>query len=429
MRAASPGRTLASRSNLGIAFRLPLTTETRARSQPLRPRCLADLIFLIDGTMPDLTQCEPGVYRPLVLSGRYSAQIARAIQIITEQVDFGTETVASMHPWQLFTEIRTALQDADISFVPITREDEWPQGDEQVALTTMHSAKGLEFDHVFLLGLNDRFLRHSLEEDDSTLEKLRKLLAMAIGRARKSVVLGFLPSEKTDLIDYLDVATYDLENVLSDDEMRVLWNIIQRRGIREVVHFTRNTSLLGILQGGCVLARSKLPQKAWCEVYDPNAEERWDKEWYDYINLSISRINAYFFRICEQTWHQDKDIFWVLLAFDPAIMTHPGVKFTTTNNGYSRNVRRASGPTGFEALFAPNIPERVGKVVSRPTDHPDDLSTCPQAEVLYPERLSLGFLRTVYVGDGDTKDAVVALFKTLGQTLVDVIVDRSRFTS
>jgi superfamily I DNA/RNA helicase len=93
--------------------------------------------------------------------------------------------------------------------VEITRKSDWPRGSENIALSTLHSAKGLEFDHVVILGLNAEVTEHGKEEDDDGLITLRKLLAMGIGRARLSLLLGYKPGVASHLIDYLDPATYE----------------------------------------------------------------------------------------------------------------------------------------------------------------------------------------------------------------------------
>lgn len=42
---------------------------------------------------------------------------------------------------------------------------------------------------------------------------LRRLLAMGIGRARQSALLGYKPSEASTLISYLDPDTYEEVNL------------------------------------------------------------------------------------------------------------------------------------------------------------------------------------------------------------------------
>ena len=74
----------------------------------------------------------------------------------------------------------------------------------------MHSAKGLEFDHVLLPGLSQRVTPHGADEGDADLERLRRMLAMAVGRARTSVMVGYKPGEESSLIGLLDPSTYEL---------------------------------------------------------------------------------------------------------------------------------------------------------------------------------------------------------------------------
>lgn len=61
-----------------------------------------------------------------------------------------------------------------------------------VTLITLHSTKGLEFDHVFLSGLEDGICPHirSIKEDeDKGIEEERRLVYVGMTRARKSLTL------------------------------------------------------------------------------------------------------------------------------------------------------------------------------------------------------------------------------------------------
>jgi DNA helicase-2/ATP-dependent DNA helicase PcrA len=59
-----------------------------------------------------------------------------------------------------------------------------------VTLLTCHSAKGLEFDHVFLIGLEEGLLPHaSALDDDREVEEERRLCYVAMTRARKRLTL------------------------------------------------------------------------------------------------------------------------------------------------------------------------------------------------------------------------------------------------
>jgi len=108
-----------------------------------------------------------------------------------------------------FSYLKSQLSDKGFEYVDMTRRQEWPTGPANIGLATMHSGKGLEFDHVFLLGLNAEMLVHGDEPGDTTLETLRRVLAMAITRARVSVTLGTKPREQSDLIAFLEPGTYN----------------------------------------------------------------------------------------------------------------------------------------------------------------------------------------------------------------------------
>jgi len=57
--------------------------------------------------------------------------------------------------------------------------------------------------------LNQEVTIHGAEEGNDQLNMLRRLLAMGIGRARQSVVIGYKPSEASTLIGFLDPDTFE----------------------------------------------------------------------------------------------------------------------------------------------------------------------------------------------------------------------------
>ena len=167
-----------------------------------------------DGVVPDPTACTREGACPQVLVGRYAAQLSRMLDDIGPALKAG-ETVAILHPkgggW--FSYARRELDRRAIGYCELTRSRDWPAGPEQVALSTIHSVKGLEFDHVLLPGLNQETTPHGEGEGDGVLEGLRRLVAMGVGRARRTVSLGYKPGDKSTVIDFLDPDTYDLVRV------------------------------------------------------------------------------------------------------------------------------------------------------------------------------------------------------------------------
>ena len=108
----------------------------------------------------------------------------------------------------------------------------------------------------------------------------------------------------------------------------------KQRGVTQVVHFTTVRGAVGVLGSGFVKSRKRLPKDEHLEfVYRRNAKFRKDTAWLDYVNLSIERINDWMFGASVR-WHATEGNPWVVLSFDPQILAHPGVVFTTTNNIY-----------------------------------------------------------------------------------------------
>jgi ATP-dependent DNA helicase Rep len=75
------------------------------------------------------------------------------------------------------------------------------RGDEQnvVTLSTLHAAKGLEWPHVVLAGVNEGLLPFRSEDDDMTAERLeeeRRLMYVGITRARSTLGVSVLRRRK-----------------------------------------------------------------------------------------------------------------------------------------------------------------------------------------------------------------------------------------
>ena len=70
--------------------------------------------------------------------------------------------------------------------------DAYDATSERVALMTLHAAKGLEFEHVFIIGLEDGLLPHERgSEDDDELEEERRLFFVGVTRAKTNLYLSY----------------------------------------------------------------------------------------------------------------------------------------------------------------------------------------------------------------------------------------------
>ena len=82
----------------------------------------------------------------------------------------------------LFLQQSTLMTDAD---------DKKDENKDSVSLMTVHSAKGLEFDHVYIVGVEENIFPSFLASNSrSELEEERRLFYVAVTRARKQLTLS-----------------------------------------------------------------------------------------------------------------------------------------------------------------------------------------------------------------------------------------------
>jgi DNA helicase IV len=166
-----------------------------------------------DASLPDFTGCVRDGPKPAVLRGLYRDQLDWVIDYLRSGRIGPDETIAFLHPKGWFKALAPRLEEEGLAWAAITRAKDWPDGPEQIALSTMASAKGLEFDHVIIIGYNAEVVPDGSEPKHALLDEQRRLLAMALGRARISVVVGYKPNDESAVIGYLDSDTYDVEEV------------------------------------------------------------------------------------------------------------------------------------------------------------------------------------------------------------------------
>jgi DNA helicase-2/ATP-dependent DNA helicase PcrA len=137
--------------------------------------------------------------------------LPRRIERLLEEVDYQTE-VRRCHPDALEFEARWASVAEVLNFaenherrqrgaslatfleeLSLSATDEDKDGDDQdqdaVRLTTIHAAKGLEFPRVFLVCLEEGLFPHLRALEEGALEEERRLMYVAITRARRHLTL------------------------------------------------------------------------------------------------------------------------------------------------------------------------------------------------------------------------------------------------
>jgi superfamily I DNA/RNA helicase len=83
----------------------------------------------------------------------------------------------------------------DITLDNDREEKEEAKGDA-VTLITMHSCKGLEFPHVYVVGLEDGLLPHTRSKVEGTMDEERRLFYVAVTRAMQTLAISHCGARK-----------------------------------------------------------------------------------------------------------------------------------------------------------------------------------------------------------------------------------------
>lgn len=196
------------------------------------------------------------------------------------------------------------------------------------------------------------------------------------------------------------------------------------RGVTDVVHYTSEKGVMGAVMKGALLSRARVETDPDLEFVYEGVWERKDPEWIDHISLSVSRTNLDLFR---RSRNNHPNLWWAVMSFDPVIVGHDGVVFTTTNNIYDV-CERGEGEAGFEEMFKRRVPwGHYGSVQVRPSGHPENWTTHGAAEALYPAELSLEYLQHIAVPGEPHRRLVRAWCEIYNRAIPPVVVDPASF--
>jgi hypothetical protein len=128
-----------------------------------------------------------GIYRGEAGKAEFNQPGAVAVET-DERIDVGVPAAADATTGETMSPLAAFLTHASLE----AGDNQAQAGEDAVQLMTIHSAKGLEFDCVFISGLEEGLFPHENSSSDlDSLEEERRLMYVAITRARKRLYLSF----------------------------------------------------------------------------------------------------------------------------------------------------------------------------------------------------------------------------------------------
>ncbi|AFG36921.1 ATP-dependent helicase [Spirochaeta africana] len=155
-------------------------------------------------------------FRPKILSPR---KIASTLKELTDAIDYW-EYLLQEHPkdekiptwkWRNIEIFIQSIEDYEknpdnmnpslfnyLNRISLTTKDEPDDDEGKVNLMTIHSAKGLEHEVVFLAGVESHIIPHAraIEDDPANIEEERRLFYVAITRAKQRLIMTSCRSRK-----------------------------------------------------------------------------------------------------------------------------------------------------------------------------------------------------------------------------------------
>lgn len=99
-----------------------------------------------------------------------------------------------------------------VMLLDIMERNQEEEAGDQVSLMTLHAAKGLEFPHVFLIGMEENLLPHQNSIDTGNIEEERRLAYVGITRAQQTLTFSYCTHRKR----YGDVAESEPSRFLGE---------------------------------------------------------------------------------------------------------------------------------------------------------------------------------------------------------------------
>ncbi len=128
-----------------------------------------------------------------------SPQVAeRRMENINFLIESIRKTLSRQAETSITEEPDISLKDAiaKLLLMDLLEQQEEADDSDRVQLMTLHAAKGLEFPHVFMVGIEEEILPHRNSIEDDNIEEERRLAYVGITRAQRTLTLTMAAKRK-----------------------------------------------------------------------------------------------------------------------------------------------------------------------------------------------------------------------------------------
>jgi ATP-dependent DNA helicase Rep len=179
---------------MGLAQRLPESAITRLREftqwlDGMRRRCYED-----DAIAAVKQLCNDIDYLDWLIQNSSSVAVAeRRMNNVHTLIASLEQNLNDEERDESFEEAISRLVLRDL----MERQADEEESADQVQLMTLHAAKGLEFPHVFMIGMEEGLLPHQNSIDDDMVEEERRLCYVGITRAQRTLTMTYCAKRKS----------------------------------------------------------------------------------------------------------------------------------------------------------------------------------------------------------------------------------------
>jgi ATP-dependent DNA helicase Rep len=179
---------------MGLAQRLPEAAVTRLKEftqwlDGMRRRCYED-----DAIAAVKQLCNDIDYLDWLIQNSSSVAVAeRRMNNVHTLIASLEQNLSDEERNETFEEAISRLVLRDL----MERQADEEESADQVQLMTLHAAKGLEFPHVFMIGMEEGLLPHQNSIDDGMVEEERRLCYVGITRAQRTLTMTYCAKRKS----------------------------------------------------------------------------------------------------------------------------------------------------------------------------------------------------------------------------------------